>query len=271
MITGARCPDAPPTRFVVLTTQRAGSTWLIDTLNSHPSVVAYGELFLQDGRGTPPWGAQDVVRWREHLARLRSGTPGCSRREALVAYLDALFAPRPGAVAIGFKLMYGQAGEYPQIGEYMTARGCSVVHLIRRNVLDVQISREAAVARDLFHVSREEKVAPARVRLDARSLVRQLERLEQEVARARKQLAARDLATVEVCYEDLVSDPGTFGRVLEFLQVPRAGQPLLSRLQKIVKLPHPQTLANYDEVRRVLSGTRFSELLGGNEPPLPRG
>jgi LPS sulfotransferase NodH len=48
------------TRFIVLSTQRSGSTWVIDTLNSHPMVTCYSEVFLQDGSGKPRFGARDL-------------------------------------------------------------------------------------------------------------------------------------------------------------------------------------------------------------------
>ena len=34
-----------PTMFVVLTTQRSGSSWLVDLLDDHPAVTAYAEMF----------------------------------------------------------------------------------------------------------------------------------------------------------------------------------------------------------------------------------
>lgn len=33
------------TTFVILTTQRSGSGWLVDLLNDHSSITAYEELF----------------------------------------------------------------------------------------------------------------------------------------------------------------------------------------------------------------------------------
>ena len=52
------------TRFVILTTQRSGSTWLVDVLNNLSNVATYGELFLPETR---LWdaGALDYPRFRE--------------------------------------------------------------------------------------------------------------------------------------------------------------------------------------------------------------
>ena len=32
-------------RFVILTTGRSGSTWLVEALNSHDEIVCFGSLF----------------------------------------------------------------------------------------------------------------------------------------------------------------------------------------------------------------------------------
>ena len=58
------------TNFVVLSTQRSGSTWVVDMLTSHPRVVAYSELFMHGGEGKPRWsGAQDLPYWQTYAQR----------------------------------------------------------------------------------------------------------------------------------------------------------------------------------------------------------
>jgi LPS sulfotransferase NodH len=44
-------------KFIILTTQRSGSTWLTDLLNNHPHVRCYSELFLNRDRPNEikPW------------------------------------------------------------------------------------------------------------------------------------------------------------------------------------------------------------------------
>ena len=57
-------------KFVMLTTQRSGSTWVIDMLNSHPRVVAYSELFLETSKERPVWGgAKDVLLYNADRRR----------------------------------------------------------------------------------------------------------------------------------------------------------------------------------------------------------
>ena len=49
----------PAAKFVVLTSSRTGSTWLIDLLNMQNSVDAHGELFLVERRLTPAIAGRD--------------------------------------------------------------------------------------------------------------------------------------------------------------------------------------------------------------------
>ena len=42
------------TPFVILTAPRTGSSWLVDSLNNHPQVVAHSELFVSEAREFEP-------------------------------------------------------------------------------------------------------------------------------------------------------------------------------------------------------------------------
>ena len=60
-------PATKPTAFVVFTSPRTGSSWLIDLLDSHPRIAAYAELFLPGDRSTPDYGSQDLPRFEAAL------------------------------------------------------------------------------------------------------------------------------------------------------------------------------------------------------------
>src|SRR5688572_14677903 len=101
------------TPFVLLSTQRSGSTWVVDMLNSHPAIAAYSELFLEGGRGTPSWGGgKDIVFWHTYIESKRAQADGDQTTDLLYEYLDDLYRPRAALRAIGFKLMYGDAAAH---------------------------------------------------------------------------------------------------------------------------------------------------------------
>jgi hypothetical protein len=89
------------TRFVVLSTQRSGSTWVVDMLTSHPRVVAYSELFMHGGEGTPKWGQEKDLPYWQSYARGKTGGR-VARPYWLWRYLGEAFNERPGVDAIGF-------------------------------------------------------------------------------------------------------------------------------------------------------------------------
>ncbi len=213
--------------FAIVTTQRTGSTWLVDLLDSHPGIRCYSELFLERGEGVPAWGgAKDLMFW--DAFRERTGPD-------LGAYLDRI-ARRDGDVrAAGFKLMYGQAGAHPDLLPTLAVRGGRVVHLVRANLLDVHVSRMVAWSRDLYRSAGGTVPAPASVRLDASTLEADLDRMLAERRRAVERLASLGLDTHEVHYEDLVAGPAAIEQVVRFLGVEPTA--LGSPLQKLVRRP----------------------------------
>ncbi len=250
--------STPPdgTHFVVFTTQRNGSTWLMSVLNGLDGVSAQGELFL-------PRPRSPETRWDSDFALPRyvesNRQYGPVRPLSVFKYLTALYR-RGGTV--GFKLMYSQLRRYPEILPYLVKKRVRVVHLVRRNHLDVLIS--FAVKREIgkAHIlSPEDRPSEVRVELDTRSLMRDMRKLELKHAVGRLVLRLARLNHIEVAYEDLVADHMQFVHVQEFLGVP-AGQGVpRSNILKTRTAGHQQVVANYDDVRAVLRGSRFEHML----------
>lgn len=244
------------THFVVLTTQRNGSTWLMSVLNGLENVTAQGELFL--GRPRSP-----DRRWDSGFAYPRyvesRAQHGSLRPLSVFRYLDSVYRS-PGAV--GFKLMYSQVRAYPEIVSYLIRKRIRVVHLVRRNHLDVLIS--FAVKREIGRahlLSPEDRPRDVGVDIDTTSLVKDLRRLQFKHDVGRKLLRASRLGHVEVAYEDLVREPRHFERVLEFLRI-RADQGLPeSNIVKTRLGRQSEVVTNYEAVRAVLLNSQFAGLL----------
>lgn len=248
-------PD-PATRFVVFTTQRNGSTWVMSVLNGLDGVSAQGELFLPRPRSPEKRWDSGFAQPRYVESRRRHGSV---RPLSVFRYLSALYR---GDGAVGFKLMYSQLRRYPEILPYLMRNQIRVVHLVRRNHLDVLIS--FAVKREIgkAHIlSPEDRPSDVRVELDTRSLVRDLRKLELKHKIGRKVLRLGRLEHIEVAYEDLVADPARFDEVLEFLAVPHEKGLPQSNILKSRTGGQREVVANYDEVRVVLQGTKFAGLL----------
>src|SRR3990172_13252387 len=98
-----------PTKFVVFTTQRNGSTWLMSVLNGLEGVSAQGELFLPRPRSPETrWDSEFALpRYVESKSQYRSVRPF-----SVFKSLSALYRSEG---AVGFKLLYSQLRRYPQI------------------------------------------------------------------------------------------------------------------------------------------------------------
>jgi LPS sulfotransferase NodH len=235
------------TSFVVLSTQRSGSTWVVDMLDSHPRVSCYGELLLPEGTGRHPVGAQDTVPLSDVLRERRRGW--LARHLEGWRYLDRLY--RGPAESIGFKLMYAQVRTFPWLPVYLALRRVRVVHVVRHNKFDQVLSRIVARETNQYHVLPGEEVIEARVRVDVDELLRQMEWERRKVERFRHLLSLLTVPTLEVSYESLVSDERGFDSLLNFVGVAPEGA-LVSRLTRLGSRSYEERIENYDEVRKAL-------------------
>jgi len=244
------------TKFVVLTTNRSGSTWLMSTLNSLPQVTAQGELFL------PRIRVKDR-RWDSDFSRPRfieTKSKGLAFRPfSVFAYLSDLYRT-PGTV--GFKLMYAQLRSYPEILAYLIRHRIRVVHLIRRNHLDVLLSYAIKAKIGQAHLlSGQSAPDDIHVELDSENLIGRLEWLQKQQTMARKLLRWSRLPHLEVSYEDLLRDQAHFYLIWDFLSIQSKEQTPQSTLVKIRREGQRDVISNYDQVKEVLACSKFAELL----------
>lgn len=245
----------PSMPFLVLTSQRTGSGWLMDRINNVPGAQGHMELFYHDIRRKPAMaGCNDYLRFVELRSELGR------RPRAVFTYLDRLYS-RPGAV--GFKLMYSQLREYPDILPYLALRRLRIVHLVRMNHLDVVISEALAHATGTAHATVDDgEQGPVVVDIDAATIVQRVRWLESKQRTMRALIRVLPCPVLEVSYESLCEDDATFERVVEFIgaRTAAAAQPT-SRLVKRQRLPHEQVLCNYTDVATALTRAGYQRLL----------
>lgn len=243
--------------FVVLTTNRSGSEWIISTLNNFPDVSAHGELFLPRPRSlNGKWDAEFAyTRFVETKFKSFAIRPF-----SVFSYLNSLYS-MPGKV--GFKLMYKQLGLYPEILAYFMRHRIRVLHLVRHNHLDVMVSYAVKAKIGQAHLlvgqSAPDKL---QVELDTRNLVRQFSWLQKQQNIARKLLLWCKLPYLEVAYEDMVHDQTHYFNLIgDFLSINSREQMPRSPLTKIRRGTHRDMISNYDQVKKVLADSKFASLL----------
>jgi LPS sulfotransferase NodH len=201
--------------FVVLSSQRSGSTWLISLLNQLDDAAAFGELFLHRRRTAE----SDHTRFEFDYPRYLESSPAGLRPWSVFAYLDQ-FYERSGTV--GFKLMYSQWRKYPELLLYFWRHHVQIVHLVRRNHLNVLLSRHIKNMTQQAHLVSAAGLPLPRfdpVELDATTLVRRLRLQQWSIAAARQLLRLNRLPHLELAYEDLLQDPAHFDCLWEFLDI----------------------------------------------------
>ena len=244
------------TKFIVFTTNRSGSTWLMSTLNSLPNVIAQGELFLARKRSSERRWDSDFACER-YIEAKPGGLP--FRPFSVFSYLDWLYCT-PGTV--GFKLMYQQLGHFPEILLYLKRHRIRVIHLIRQNQLDVLVSGVIKASIGRAHILAGQSAPDhLKVALRTENLVQQLEQLRRRQNMATKLLRWCNLPYIEVVYENLVRDKNHFRSIWNFLSIDPGHNSVEANTVKTRRGGHRDVIVNYDEVKEALANTRFAALL----------
>lgn len=228
----------------------------MSVLNSLDGVSAHGELFLPRPRTSERRWDSDFARPRYVESRAEHGR---LRPFSVFRYLDA-FYDSPGSV--GFKLMYSQLRSFPEILPYLMRRRIRIVHLVRRNHLDVLVSFAIKRQIDRAHVlEAQDRPRDIVVDISPESLLGDLRKLQFRHDLGRTVLRLCRLRHVEVGYEDLVAQPERFHEVLRFLDIAVTGELPRSNIVKTRVGSQEDVIKNYGEVRRLLEGSRFASLL----------
>lgn len=250
------------TNFVILGTQRTGTTLVRTSLSSHPDILCCGEVFLL---GRRPYSKSDGY-WSYTRLNVKNRVQALLMpRMTTAAYLNQLYSKKEYA-AIGFKLMLGHCLARPYIWPLVVDKDVKVILVRRRNSLKTLVSRRTAAESGVYHISRTLGVTSAVESWDARSvtldpltLVEDLDSINSEYDRWRSYLEDTT-ERLDVEYEDYTEDIVAGNKkVLEFLGMRQV--PLKSDLKKVNPDDLSQSIANYDEVVQVLENSRYSGYL----------
>lgn len=227
------------TPFVIVADLRTGSTLLSTSLNAHPQIRCYGELFHPD---TFPDNHLE-----EHDRFQMSG------REVVRQAFAARGVKAAGFRAMVFLPMPAQPHWEDSWDALQERRGLRVIWLTRRDRLAQYASILVAQQTRVWHPSPEDPVLRPENRptitIDPQEFRRWTAERERLFALRRQQLQASP--SLELDYETLVAEwPDLIRRVETFLGVdPVELQPAK---QKQEKRPLSEVIANYDELRAAL-------------------
>jgi LPS sulfotransferase NodH len=150
-------------RFIILTTARSGSNFLLGMLNSHTQVLAFGELFRE--KKNIGWDLDPYDRYlqSDRLKKLAQRDP--------VAFIEnKVFRNFPAVKkAVGFKIFYYHAQDESMRHLWRFLRDqndINVIHLKRMNTLKTMLSLKKAFLTNKWTQTSIEKEERSSISLD---------------------------------------------------------------------------------------------------------
>jgi hypothetical protein len=227
------------TPFVILFVERAGSTYLVTALKSHPDVLALTEkldALRQEGRD-----AAEQLAWAQGFL-----TPPLIGRYR----------------AVGFKTKLVDVLDPNGFARLLRSLKCKVIRLQRHNSIKAVVS--TLNARRQWEVSGNWNLLDESTRLPAfavdldefEALLRERERLDRELEDYAQYLR---LPTLSLLYEGLLRDQHDFIRqVFDFLEVQH--RPVVGMTLKNTKDNLREAILNFDELRAKYRGSRYEPM-----------
>lgn len=254
---------------IVLTLGRSGSNTLVDLLNQNDEILNYGEVLggwnkIRRFRRLIAAGSRSEARYVDRLLHDHAvatvanlaRTAGKIRRGAF-ADIKRLRAIR----TIGFKEFSLNIRNMGLADHLLGQTDIRFIGLVRRNPLERLVSWRRMEATGEVATRTGHERRPVALTLDPATLVAELETIQREVDDLDAMLARIPADRKRVVdYKDLYSGPEATSRIArdlyDFLGVaciaPRV------RMKKIIQHPMAQAIANFEECRRAVSGTRFA-------------
>ena len=234
-------------RFVIVGQGRSGTNLVRGLLNSHPAVIAHGELFRDYEHPAPgmPRLLQSGRSWR-----MKHADPG--------AFIDDVVFRRfpPSIRAVGFKLFANQAreGSWSSVWDRLAAdTGLRVVHTVRRDRLAVLASLRLAEESDQWVNSTSTgtvTLSPSEVSEFVAAADAADDALRERFLRHER---------LEVVYEDLLSRVDeTLVDLQRFIGVPPTA--LQASTTRQSGRPVAETIVNYDALERHFADTPLAYL-----------
>ena len=235
-------------RLFILAEPRSGSSWLMETLNSHPEIRLLGEILNQvqypEIKAFPAGREKDFPEWLEYLEIKLNASPGRKTRYS------------------GCKILLNQL---TLIGEDFADcflnhyRDASFIFLTRGNLVAEQISLQLAHKYDIWHVKKMNQVALKKVTLAPAVLVANLEKSLRRRETVIQALKNRNSSFFSLPYEDLFADPGrALSGIFAFLGLADKKPVFSDEMKSNPFRPH-EVIENYREVRAYLE--RFPAFL----------
>ena len=247
------------TKFVILTTQRSGSTVLTRTIDEHPEVFCAGEVFLESKAGMhhPEWHfpAWSIVGKKQ--SKVNKMVNYLNLKLNAIKHIKVFYSSAEGARAKGFKLMYSHIKSAPFIWDYIKNNDIKVIVLIRENVFRVALSRYRMNKTGVAHS--DSKIQSQSINVPVQQLLQETSRLEQ-VNKKILELSA-ETNRILIYYRDFNDWNFLLGKIFAFLNVSTMALPPV--LKKVSADDWRQGINNYKEIEAAFKVHHLDKYLDG--------
>ena len=228
-------------KFVIISTQRSGSTLLVKALDKHPDIFMVGELFKENNI--------DVIHnFSDNLLRNNINTNKYLQKcifKTRLSRFEKLSATKDVS-AFGFKLMINQIKFIPGILKYLSNQGYSFIILKRDDLLDIAISLFFAKRQNLYVSEKEIDISNSVIPIDWYTRTyKKLNLINKKLDNVGNNFSKSE----QISYESLVSDwKNQLDTIFNHLELDNFD--IKMQLKKIIK-NKKSVVTNYEQLQEL--------------------
>lgn len=276
-------------KFILITSQRTGSTYISNYLHNHPQIAMYEEIMLKNS--STPGGLKQFVNSNKLknflfniynlriIKKIHSIIPIFIPINIIMKqYLEAFFSRDKEYVnnnnifnnltnqldedpkAIGFKLMINQIKNNPYLKNWIIENNLKIIILKRRNILKKYISSIASYKRKIAHSTKQ--VEKVKINIDLLHLKKYIHNTNNEYLML--DTFKKDNDYICINYEDFFSNPELqVTDLFNFLGVDRKVNIEKPILKKLNTQSLDEIINNCDEVIKYLKNNNINYIFRG--------
>jgi len=208
-------------KFVILATQRSGSTLLVRSLDLHENILLSGEIFYV---GSGIHHPENQFRYfkvplvnNRYQFILNVPRLAFSYKSHLRNYFDKL--EKTGVSAVGFKLMVSQMKYMPGFISFCRKEDIKPIVLIRKNSADVVFSSFVAKSTGHYHSNEKQKQSPESTKLffEPKLFLQQIKIVEGVNSMLKK--ISENTSGLTIYYEDFAEWDQLIAEICKFLVI----------------------------------------------------
>jgi LPS sulfotransferase NodH len=250
-------------KFIILTHGRAGSTFLQQLLDSHPSITCYEEIFNVSNGNHESFYYFCKLHYPKLSYFFLRGKISKSSLNFPLAFLVQQYLKHVYGAAqknkVGFKLIYDQMLYYRPLISWITENSIPVIHLHRNNYLKAAMSLIIARDTGVYVTSSGSLKKSQKITVSPTRLFHGVNNLWKDKLQC--DLLMRNNPSLTVNYEDLFDKQALIiQQIVDFLGI---SNPFFQTPDIVKTNPEKisELVENYEEVRQAFIGTPWEKYL----------